>query len=114
MVGMSRPSTATPGRLKAIEAALARGAPLGVAAASAGVSRRTVSRWLAEGYVTRRSLSAVPDPGGPDVASGDPEDEAIQRALLGTVMGAAREDWRAAAWLLRTRWPSRYGRRDGR
>jgi hypothetical protein len=110
MAGMPRPSTATPERLKAIEGALARGAPLSVAAASAGVSRRTVSRWLQEGYIARRSLSAVPDQSEPDGATGDADDEAIQRALLGTVLRASREDWRAAAWLLRRRWPERYGR----
>jgi predicted nucleic acid-binding Zn ribbon protein len=39
----------------------------------------------------------------------DDEDERLQAALLKAIIGAARTDWRAARWLLETRWPARYG-----
>jgi hypothetical protein len=107
---MGRPSTLTAARKDAVERAFAVGAPLSVAAESAGVSRRTVSRWLGDGRVVRRSLSAVPDePVAEPVVGGD--DDAIQRALVATVLRAAqRGDWKAAKWLLETRWPDRFRR----
>jgi hypothetical protein len=111
MAGMARPTSLTAERRDVIERALAGGAPLSVAAASAGVSARTVSRWLGEGLLVRRALAAVPGPESetPD----DParwDDEAVQRALVRAVLQAAQHDWRAASWLLRQRWPNRYGR----
>jgi hypothetical protein len=98
----------SPERGNAVERALAMGASLGVAGASAGVSARTVSRWLEDGLVIRRELRAVPEL---DAAELPDDDEEIQRELLATVLSAARNgDWRAATWLLRQRWPQRYGR----
>jgi hypothetical protein len=109
---MARPSSLTAERREAVERALAQGAPLTVAAASAGVSPRTVSRWLAEGEVVRRDLVAVPEPEDP-AAGGALADDAvgIERALVGAVLTAAKSDWRAATWLLERRWPTRYARR---
>jgi hypothetical protein len=107
---MARPSSLTAERREAIETALARGAPLSVAAAAAGVSARSVSTWLRQGRVARRSLSAVPEPDEPASGGVPGDDEAIQRALVGAVLAAARVDWRAAAWLLERRWPERYRR----
>jgi hypothetical protein len=109
---MARPSSFTAKRGLDVERALAMGAPLSVAGASAGVSARTVSRWLEDGLVVRRELSAVPEP---DEVSDDRslpgDDDAIQRALIGAVLNAARNDWRAATWLLERRWPERFARR---
>jgi len=87
---MARPSSLTDERREAIERALAAGAPLNVAAASAGVAPRSVSRWLTEGRIVRRELSAVPEADAP--ADGDlpDDDEAIQRELLASVLRAAR------------------------
>jgi hypothetical protein len=107
MIGMPRPTIYTAERGEAIERVLAQGAPLTVAAAAANVSSRTVSRWLHEGLVVRRSLSAVQDTGAADIPDND---EAIQRELVGIVMHAAETDWRAARWLLEERWPGRYRR----
>jgi hypothetical protein len=107
---MARPSSLTAERRDAIERALAGGAPLSVAAAAGEVSPRTVSRWLEEGLVVRRELTAVPEPGAPAVALSEHDGEAIQRALVGSVLAAARHDWRAATWLLERRWPDRYRR----
>jgi hypothetical protein len=110
---MARPSSLSVERREAVERALAQGAPLSVAAASAGVSPRTVSRWLAEGEVVRRDLVAVPEPEDPAAAGGALADDAvgIERALVGAVLTAAKTDWRAATWLLERRWPRRYARR---
>jgi hypothetical protein len=108
---VARPSALTAERRDAIERALAGGAPISVAAASAGVSARTVSRWLGEGLIVRRDLAAVPELDettvGPTAVE---DDEAVQRALVRAVVRAAQHDWRAASWLLRQRWPTRYGR----
>jgi hypothetical protein len=107
---VARPSSITDKRRDAVERALAAGAPLRVAASSAGVSARTVSRWLEDGLVVRRTLSAVPDEFAASTELPD-DDEAVQRGLLASVLEAARKgDWRASVWLLRTRWPARYGR----
>jgi hypothetical protein len=112
---MVRPSSPTSERRDRIERALAAGAPLNVAAASAGVSPRSVSRWLEQGRIARRYLSAVPEPGAAESAPADPglpaDDEAIQRALVGAVLRASQNDWRAATWLLERRWPQRFSRR---
>jgi endogenous inhibitor of DNA gyrase (YacG/DUF329 family) len=37
------------------------------------------------------------------------EDELLQGELVNAVLRAAQTDWRAARWLLETRWPERYG-----
>jgi hypothetical protein len=104
---MARPSSLTAERREAVERALAQGAPLSVAAASAEVSPRTVSRWLTEGRVVRRRLAAAPEPEPP--APG--EDLSVEKALVATVLRAAREDWRAAIALLRWREQRRRSRR---
>jgi hypothetical protein len=105
-----RPSTYSAERGEAVERALAAGAPLSVAAASVGVSTRTLNRWLEHGLVARPPLRAVPDDGHERELPDD--DEAIQKALLGSVLAAARRgDWRASVWLLERRWPERFARR---
>jgi hypothetical protein len=107
---VARPSGFTDARRETIEATLATGAPLAVAASAAGVSKRTVSRWLENGAVARRRLAAVPDPVEEDEL---PEEEKIERAVIRTILAAAVQgnDWRAAAWLAERRWPKKYGRR---
>jgi hypothetical protein len=106
---MARPSSLTAERREAVERALGAGAPLRVAAASVGVSARTLSRWIEQGHVVRRTLTVVPDSSFEDTL---PEnDESVQKMLLGVVLRAAEGgDWRASSWLLRQRWPTRYGR----
>jgi hypothetical protein len=103
---MGRPSSLTAERRETVEAALASGAPLSVAAASAGVSTRTVNRWLEDGLVARRRLVAVPEPN--ESATDLPGEETIERAVIGAILKAAKTDWRAAAWLAERRWPRKY------
>jgi hypothetical protein len=99
---MGRPSSLTAERREAVERALAAGAPLTVAAASADVSPRTISRWLEEGLVVRRQLAAAPEPELEQVGAGEREVD-VEKALVATVLKAARHDWRAAIALLRWR-----------
>jgi hypothetical protein len=102
---MGRPSALTVERREAVEKALAAGAPLAVAAASAQVTPRTVSRWLAKGRVVRRQLAAAPEPEPGwqvDRPSNDGELD-VERALVATVLRASQRDWRAAIALLRWR-----------
>ncbi len=88
---MARPSSLTAERREADEKALAAGAPLAVAAASAEVSARTLSRWLEQGHVARRTLALAPEPEPEAVAPGDELD--VERALVSVVMRHARHDW---------------------
>jgi hypothetical protein len=105
---VARPSSLTDERRDAIERALAAGAPLDIAGASAGVSARTVSRWLTDGHVVRRRLAAVDDP-AVGIAELPEDDDEIQQRLLATVLRAADAgDWRASVWLLKARWPERF------
>ena len=79
-------------------------------AATAGVSKRTVSGWLRNGLVVRRQLAAVPE--APEPAAGPGDQDGIERALVGAVLRAAQGgDWHAASWLLERSWPQKYGRR---
>jgi hypothetical protein len=108
MFGMARPSVLTPERVREVEARLAGGASVKRAAQSIGVSGRTLSRWIAEGRVQRRSLRLVsgrtteePDLGGRE----------FERALVSGIVRAGSEDWRALAWLLE--WGDRRRQRGG-
>lgn len=98
---VGRPSALTAERREAVEKALAAGAPLTAAAASADVSLRTVSRWLEEGAVVRRQLAAAPALVESPVGTSEEID--VERVLVATVLRAARNDWRAAIALLRWR-----------
>jgi DNA invertase Pin-like site-specific DNA recombinase len=78
---MPRPCLLTPQLREWIEDELAAGASQAVVAQRAGISLRTVERWLAEGRVRR------PEPPAP------PEDDS----------------WRIAASLLAQMFPARWG-----
>ena len=90
---MARPSSLTAERREVAERALAAGLPLSVAAASAEVSPRTLSRWLQEGQIVRRRLAAAPEPPPNEPAPPEPD---VEKVLVGVVLRAARDDWRAA------------------
>jgi hypothetical protein len=106
---VGRPSKASPEVVESVERALASGATIAMAAAAAGVSRRTVDSWLANGVVVRRRLRSVPEP---EPLSGDGRfsDEVIEEAMVAAILKAAPVDWRAARFILQSRWPDRWGR----
>ena len=105
---MARPSKATAQTIDVVEAALARGATIPMAAAAAGVSRRTVDGWLARGVVVRRRLRSVPEP-EPSARAGRFSDEAIEQAMVAAILKAAPVDWRAARFIFQSRLPARWG-----
>jgi hypothetical protein len=105
---VARPSKATTAAVETVETALARGATIPMAAAAAGVSPRTVDSWLARGVVVRRRLRSVPEP-DPLPGDGRFSDEVIEEAMVAAILKAAPVDWRAARFILQSRWPERWG-----
>lgn len=90
-----------------VERALLVGATLEGAAGYAGVSKRQLFRWLAEG---RRSA----DEGSLAVRLVERVDAALSQMEVGLVTAirtAGRESWQANAWILERRFPQRYGRK---
>lgn len=85
-------------RRRRLLAALEAGATIKMAAAAAGVSEDTLSRW-------RKA--------GPDLEADMQQAEAAGavRALGVIQEAAASGTWQAAAWLLERRYPGEYGRR---
>jgi hypothetical protein len=115
MVGMSRPSSLTAERRETIEQALGAGAPIDVAAASAGVSARSVSHWLQDGSVVRRELTPAPEPIGEEVPLTERLAQAEPGLVAAVITAAQRGRWMAAAGILERAWPERWarpGRRD--
>ncbi len=80
-------------------------APQGAARAS-GVGVTTWKGWL-------RAGRAGTDPEYARLVE-DLEDaqEQSKAVLLSRLLQAAKDDWRASAWLLERRWPEEFGRRD--
>jgi transposase-like protein len=105
---MARPSVLTPERTREVEARLAGGASVKNAAREIGVSPRTLSRWLAEGRVQRRSLRLVSGQATEEPTLGGRD---FEKALVSGIVKAGREDWRALAWLLE--WGDRRRQRGG-
>ncbi len=83
---------------------LAAGVPARLAARSVGVSERSVERWMKNGLRERVA--------GARAAGQEQTDAQSEARLVVLISLAARSDWRAAKWLLETRWPERWG--DGR
>jgi transposase len=84
---------------------LANGLSIRSAARVAGVSRRSLTRWLADGLRERvaKAREARPE-------STDSMTEA--RLVVAIARAAALGDWRAGAWLLSRRWPERWAASD--
>jgi hypothetical protein len=96
-----RPSKLTEEREADLVLLLATGVPARVAARSVAVSERSVERWMANGL--REKVAAAR-------AAGDEQADATSEArLVVLVTLAARTDWRAAKWMLETRWPEHWG-----
>lgn len=88
-----------------------QGVPFKDCAILCGIGERTLHQWRAKGQA--------------DIEAGKPttryaqfkqrldvsESTCVQRSCL-VVMASAKEDWRAAAWLLERRRPEQFGRND--
>jgi len=105
---MAAPSALTPELRIQVERDLATGATQAVVAQRAGVTSRTLRKWLATGKVTPQ-VEAQP-------ATSEPLAIRLERAepgLVASVIAAAqRGHWQAAAWLLERSFPERWGRRE--
>ncbi len=107
---MARPSVLTPELRERIEVELADGIPVRIAAENAGISKSTLHAWISAGCVTRRPHLRLVE-SEPSTEEDLPEEEKIERAVIGSILKAASSDWRAAAWLAERRWPRKYARR---
>jgi transposase len=95
-----RPTKLTEAREDDLVLLLAAGVPIGVAARSVSVSERSVERWLNDGLRERVARARAE---GQDLT-----DAASEARLVVLISIAARENWRAAAWLLSRRYPERW------
>jgi transposase len=83
---------------------LAHNVPTEVAARAVGVSSRSVRRWKAERDLRERADELR--------AAGDKAtDTTTEARLVVLLMRAAEHDWRASAWYLERRHPSRWALR---
>lgn len=87
---------------KSILGDLATGNTRACAAARAGVSDRTLRRWLAAGRAGRAPyvsfLSAVKK-----------AEQDAQAFCVRTILAASKKSWQAAAWFLERRYPTEFG-----
>ena len=111
MEAVARPTLLTDQVREELEETLAAGTPVRIAAARMGISKSTLHSWIQRGLIDRRPRLRLVEDELPDEEDDLAEEDArIEAALVGAVMKAAREDWRAARWLLRNRWPGRWAR----
>jgi hypothetical protein len=113
---MARRSLLSPERREAIERDLADGLLLAVVAERAGVSERSLHRWLAEGRIVRQSVEPSKT-GSPEIKGTAVEPDLQERlaaaepALVSVVLAAAkRGSWQAALALLERTFPERWAR----
>jgi transposase len=100
------PLELTPERQQAICAAVAAGNNRQTAAAAAGISERTLRRWLQD--ARRRGEES---PFWPFLAAlKKAEAEAVVSALTFINRAARKGAWQAAAWWLERRYPEHWGR----
>ena len=111
---MGRPTALTPEVREELEDALAAGVAVRIAAASVGVSRPTVYEWISRGLVERRpKLRLVAEPSSS--LTEEAEDPAeigrrIERACVACLLKAVQNgDTRAAIFLLRAKFPRKWG-----
>lgn len=96
-----RPTKLTPEVEADLVLLLGAGVPNTIAARAVGVSERSVERWM-QGDLRQRVAEAR--------ARGQAQADAASEARLVVLIAlAAKENWRAAAWLLSRRWPERWG-----
>jgi transposase len=95
-----RPTKLTPEVEDDLVLLLASGVPIPVAARAVNVSERSVERWL-QGDLRQRVAEVR--------ARGQSMSDAASEARLVVLISlAAKDNWRAAAWLLSRRWPQRW------
>jgi transposase len=102
-VGAGRPTKLTPELQDDLVVLLAAGSPVGLAARTVGVSRRSVVRWLRGRGLRERVDQARSD--------GREHTDAVTEARLVTLIArTASTDWTAASWLLERQFPERWSR----
>jgi hypothetical protein len=95
-----RPTKLTPEVEDDLVLLLGAGVPIPIAARAVNVSERSVERWM-QGELRQRVAEAR--------ARGQAQTDAASEARLVVLISlAARDNWRAAAWLLSRRWPQRW------
>lgn len=88
--------------------AVRAGATREQAAAAAGIGKRTLQRWLAQGEGDRPAPRFL----GFAAAIRTAEAAMVVDAVQGIQQAAQAGDWRARAWLLERRFPAQWGRRS--
>jgi transposase len=97
-----RPTKLTPDLETDLVLLLSNGLSVRSAARVAGVSRRSLTRWLADGLRERVAQARAARP--------EVRDSQVEaRLVVAVARAAALGEWRAAAWMLEHRWPERWG-----
>lgn len=115
---MGRPSRLTPEVQERVLTALRLGAPLAAAAGAAGISDRTLRRWMAEGRAAAESPPSGREPAALRRKRGffeevsRAQDEAHVRYAAMLAKAAKDGDFRAVSFALERRWPEHWGRRE--
>jgi transposase len=99
-----RPTKLTPELETDLVLLLSSGLSIRSAARVAGVSRRSLTRWLADGLRERVAEARAARPESTDAIT-----EA--RLVVAIARAATLGDWRASAWWLERRWPERWALR---
>lgn len=100
-----RPTKLTPEVETDLVLLLANGLSIRSAARVVGVSRRSLTRWLADGLAERVAQARASRPDTTEALT-----EA--RMVVALAKAAALGEWRAGAWMLERRWPERWADRD--
>lgn len=118
---MARPTKLTPARQKDIEEAILAGNYFGAACEYAGIDERTGYNWMARGRdeLARRENPRVKE----GTAQWEKEEDFVQffqtitRAsarvevrVVAKIQQAGDEDWRALAWFMEHRYPTKWGK----
>lgn len=107
---MARPTKLTPDVQDKIVSLLRAGGYVEAAAQAAGISPSTFHDWMARGERTGKADKPYRD----FKAAVDQARAEAESMHLALVSRAARDDWRAAAWLLERQHPDRWGKPSDR
>lgn len=81
--------------------------PFAVAARCAGVTSRTLERWIER--ASNPKARGIYRKFAEEVQKAEAEAEVL---MAGTIAAKSRTEWTAAAWLLERKYPERWGRRE--